>query len=393
MVKDYYEVLGLARTADQSQIKQAYRKLALKFHPDKNKAEDAEERFKEIGEAYEVLSDEDKKAAYEASLFSERTSSWKTEAETSPSSYCGGHSTSSGEKTFSHNYDPFSTFNRVFATDPFCDVECEDGVRSYRQARYDRYNAYRGFTANPGRPSYSSGGSGGGDRGTTAYSYGSRGAEQQQDHSPVKEPEPEPGSRMRFDSALKGMSDREPAYRPTYSYDLHDHPPPSDSKEEEVEEEVDVGQRFSFSCGESEPFQPYQSPVFTTGYSSESQDERGTSSDENPTQSKASSYLGGRQARRHSSKSYLRTEEEDDICVRPVINFDPSFNPRKYLYNDDCDVDNILRKIRGEKEVPSPSSPASYVSPTDALRFREVEDERPVFSKVECPFCFKMISK
>merc|ERR1711953_1275415 len=99
-MKDYYEVLGLPRTAGAEQIKKAYRKLALKFHPDKNKAEDAEERFKQIGEAYEVLSDEDKKAAYEASLLSER-SSWKPEAE--PSS----HSTFSGgwrEKTFSHNY-------------------------------------------------------------------------------------------------------------------------------------------------------------------------------------------------------------------------------------------------------------------------------------------------
>merc|ERR1711953_1652626 len=120
-MKDYYEVLGLPRTAGAEQIKKAYRKLALKFHPDKNKAEDAEERFKEIGEAYEVLSDEDKKAAYEASLISERSTCWKSEPEQSQSTYCGGYSTNT---TFSHNYDPFSTFNRVFATDPFCDAEC-----------------------------------------------------------------------------------------------------------------------------------------------------------------------------------------------------------------------------------------------------------------------------
>ena len=388
MVKDYYEVLGLARSADHNQIKQAYRKLALKFHPDKNKAEDAEERFKQIGEAYEVLSDEDKRAAYEASLVSER-SSWKPEAEAS------SHSTFSGgwrEKTFSHNYDPFSTFNRVFATDPFCDADCEDGVRSYRQARYDRYNAYRGFTANPrSYPGRSGWGSGESDRGTSSYSYNSRTAEERQE-SPVLES----GSRMRFDDAVRGMSDGETtaAYKPTYSYDLHP-PPHSDAKqeEEEEEEEVDTGERFSFNLSESETFQPYQSPVFPS-YSSESQDEPGTSSDENPTQSTARSYLGSRQGRRQSSKSYLRTEEEDDICVRPIINFDPSFNPRKYLYNDDCDVDNILRKIRGEKEEPSPTSTStSYFSPTDALRLREVEEERPVFSKVECPSCFKMISK
>ena len=75
MVKEYFQVLGISRDADQKEIKQAYRKLALRFHPDKNNAEDAEERFKEIGETYEVLSDENKKAAYEASLVSERSPS------------------------------------------------------------------------------------------------------------------------------------------------------------------------------------------------------------------------------------------------------------------------------------------------------------------------------
>ena len=65
MVKDYYEVLGLARTADQSQIKQAYRKLALKYHPDKNKDPGAEEKFKQIGEAYDVLSDQKKRRIYD----------------------------------------------------------------------------------------------------------------------------------------------------------------------------------------------------------------------------------------------------------------------------------------------------------------------------------------
>ena len=66
MAKDYYEVLGVPKDADESTIKKAYRKLAMKYHPDRNPDnKDAEAKFKEIGEAYEVLSDPDKRAAYD----------------------------------------------------------------------------------------------------------------------------------------------------------------------------------------------------------------------------------------------------------------------------------------------------------------------------------------
>lgn len=63
--RDYYEVLGVGRDADENAIKSAYRKLARQYHPDVNKSEDAEERFKEINEAYEVLSDSEKRSAYD----------------------------------------------------------------------------------------------------------------------------------------------------------------------------------------------------------------------------------------------------------------------------------------------------------------------------------------
>jgi len=63
--KDYYEVLGLARDATQDEVRHAYRKLARKFHPDVSKASDAEARFKEVGEAYAVLKDTEKRAAYD----------------------------------------------------------------------------------------------------------------------------------------------------------------------------------------------------------------------------------------------------------------------------------------------------------------------------------------
>lgn len=63
--RDYYEVLGVARDADAEAIKKAYRKLAIQLHPDRNKAPDAEERFKELSEAYAVLSDDAKKQRYD----------------------------------------------------------------------------------------------------------------------------------------------------------------------------------------------------------------------------------------------------------------------------------------------------------------------------------------
>lgn len=64
--RDYYEVLGVAKGAGEDEIKKAYRKLAMKYHPDKNPGDaDAEAKFKEINEAYSVLSDEDKRAKYD----------------------------------------------------------------------------------------------------------------------------------------------------------------------------------------------------------------------------------------------------------------------------------------------------------------------------------------
>ena len=63
--RDYYEVLGVQKDAPKQDIKRAYRKLAMKYHPDRNKAPEAEEKFKEISEAYAVLSNDEKRSQYD----------------------------------------------------------------------------------------------------------------------------------------------------------------------------------------------------------------------------------------------------------------------------------------------------------------------------------------
>ncbi|HYK08016.1 MAG TPA: J domain-containing protein [Candidatus Eisenbacteria bacterium] len=63
--QDYYKILGISKGATDAEIKSAYRKLAIKYHPDKNKTKEAEEKFKEVTKAYEVLSDSQKRATYD----------------------------------------------------------------------------------------------------------------------------------------------------------------------------------------------------------------------------------------------------------------------------------------------------------------------------------------
>lgn len=92
--RDYYEVLGVGRNASEEEVKRAYRKLAVKFHPDKNPDDpNAEEKFKELGEAYDVLMDSDKRAAYDRF----------------------GHAAfASGGAGFGGFHDPFDIFREVF---------------------------------------------------------------------------------------------------------------------------------------------------------------------------------------------------------------------------------------------------------------------------------------
>ena len=96
--KDYYKVMGVARDASADDIKQAYRRLARKYHPDVSKEKDAEARFKDVGEAYEVLRDPEKRAAYD-SLGSRPTGEefrpppgWEYESDTGAGQASGAHS-------------------------------------------------------------------------------------------------------------------------------------------------------------------------------------------------------------------------------------------------------------------------------------------------------------
>ncbi len=128
--RDYYEVLGVDRNASEDEIKKSYRKLAVKFHPDKNPGDkQAEEKFKELGEAYEVLADTQKRAAYDQyghAAFDPRARAGRGGA--------GG---------FGGFHDPFDIFREVFGGggifESFFGIERDDPSRPHRgqDLRYD----------------------------------------------------------------------------------------------------------------------------------------------------------------------------------------------------------------------------------------------------------------
>ena len=115
--KDYYEVLGVSKSASDSEIKSAYRKKARAHHPDVDKSDGAEKRFKEVNEAYQVLSDAQKREAYDRF---------------GHAAFQTGGSGRGAPGGFSHQYGPGVEFNFDFGgfQDPFEIFEQFFGVRS-----------------------------------------------------------------------------------------------------------------------------------------------------------------------------------------------------------------------------------------------------------------------
>jgi len=107
--KDYYAVLGIDRSATQDEVKRAYRKLARKFHPDVNREQGAEDKFKEVGEAFEVIGDPEKRAAYD-----QLGENWKPgEDFQPPPNWDAGFEFSGGGPGEGRDYSDF--FEQVFA--------------------------------------------------------------------------------------------------------------------------------------------------------------------------------------------------------------------------------------------------------------------------------------
>lgn len=141
--KDYYEILGVPRSAAQDDVKRAYRKLARKFHPDVSKDPEAETRFKELGEAYAVLKDPEKRAAYD-----QMGSQWKTGQEFQPPpGWDAGFEFSGGEFGGAQGADHSDFFEALFGR------HVGGGHRAQRQTQgqdhhakvlIDLVDAYRG---------------------------------------------------------------------------------------------------------------------------------------------------------------------------------------------------------------------------------------------------------
>ncbi len=144
--KDYYKILGVDRSSTEAQIKSAYRKLARKFHPDVNKSSDAVEKFKDINEAYEVLSDKDKRKRYDS-----LGANWQAGAEFTPPPGFEGFSFNQGgrgfdQASFSQGFSDLGGFSDFFSS-IFGDFSgaSQSGAKKTRGGSRFSYNDFSDF--------------------------------------------------------------------------------------------------------------------------------------------------------------------------------------------------------------------------------------------------------
>lgn len=135
--KDYYEILGVKREATAAEVKSAYRKLARKFHPDVNKTKEAEQKFKDINEAYEVLSDKEKRSRYDS-----LGANWQEGANfTPPPGYENFNFNFGGGGAQNINFEDLGGFSDFFGS-LFGDMMGGGGARktqSHRRSSFDQY--------------------------------------------------------------------------------------------------------------------------------------------------------------------------------------------------------------------------------------------------------------
>ena len=116
--RDYYDILGVSKTASDAEIKSAYRKMAMQWHPDKNKSPEAEQKFKEINEAYQILSNSQKKQTYDQFGHTPPGGpGFGGFQQQGPFQYY--YSTSGGQNPFGDMGDPFEIFEQFFGGSPF----------------------------------------------------------------------------------------------------------------------------------------------------------------------------------------------------------------------------------------------------------------------------------
>lgn len=139
--RDYYELLGVEKSASDDQIKSAYRKLALKYHPDRNKEAGATEKFKEITTAYEVLGNSEKRKLYDQ--FGHAGVSGGPTGNGNPFNYANRGSAGGFEDIFGGGADPFDIFENFFGgASPFRQAQ----RKIQYQLKIDFFDAVNGLT-------------------------------------------------------------------------------------------------------------------------------------------------------------------------------------------------------------------------------------------------------